>query len=199
MSRQEGEAATTTEFRGAGSPVRYFAYGSNMAAARLRARVGAIRRVGVFALQGHDLRFHKAGSDGSGKCDAFYTGAPTHRVEGLVFELTQPGLHLLDSFEGLGRGYDRARMRVESARGRQIEAFVYLATELDTDLLPYAWYRHHVLVGAYAAGLRREYVERIERVETKPDPDRDRARREFAIHTAESVGTRPAPSWSASV
>lgn len=45
-------------------PLYYFAYGSNMLAARLTAR-----RLGIATLPAWQLRFHKVGSDGSGKGD----------------------------------------------------------------------------------------------------------------------------------
>lgn len=51
--------------------ILYFAYGSNMSSARLRARVPSCRPIGIAFLPGHELRFHKRSKDGSGKCDAF--------------------------------------------------------------------------------------------------------------------------------
>lgn len=53
--------------------MKYFAYGSNMSLLRLWQRVPSAVRIGVFTLQGHQLRFHKLGKDGSGKCDAYQT------------------------------------------------------------------------------------------------------------------------------
>jgi len=61
----------------------YFAYGSNMAAERLRARVPSARLMGSAVLAGHALRFHKPGSnDGSAKCDAALRGARALQLPG---------------------------------------------------------------------------------------------------------------------
>ena len=43
--------------------MHYFAYGSNMSVARLRMRTPSARKVGLFRLASHDLRFHKRGAD----------------------------------------------------------------------------------------------------------------------------------------
>ena len=48
-----------------------FAYVSYMSVARLRMWAPSAMKVGLFWLASHDLRFHKRGADGSGKCDAF--------------------------------------------------------------------------------------------------------------------------------
>ena len=86
--------------------MKYFAYGSNMSLARLQQRTPEVRRLSSCVLPGHSLRFHKAGRDGSGKCDAFLTGNPRDRVMGALFELCPEQKPDLDRVEGLGRGYD---------------------------------------------------------------------------------------------
>ena len=76
---------------------KYFAYGSNMSIARLRARVPGAERTGVFTLHEHALRFHKLSrNDGSGKCDAFYTGNASDRVVGALVELEPVGSDLIE-------------------------------------------------------------------------------------------------------
>lgn len=54
--------------------VLYFAYGSNMLFARIRERVFSVKRIGVAALRGYKLRWHKVSVDGSGKCNVVPSG-----------------------------------------------------------------------------------------------------------------------------
>ena len=70
--------------------MKYLAYGSNMSLNRLRSRTPSARRLGVFELRRHKLKFHKVGQDGSAKCNAFFTGIDTDIVEGVGFEIN-PG------------------------------------------------------------------------------------------------------------
>ena len=68
--------------------MKYFAYGSNMHPARLKARLPNILCIsGIFTLPGHTLRFHKVGKDRSAKCDAFYTGNKADHVLGVLYEI----------------------------------------------------------------------------------------------------------------
>jgi gamma-glutamylcyclotransferase len=146
--------------------MNYFAYGSNMSLKRLRQRVPSARKVGVFSLPGYQLRFHKVGKDGSAKCNAFFTGDQLDGVQGVVFTLDLNEIALLDTVEGLGRGYEKQHVRVLSASGDEVEAFTYIATNINDALLPFSWYRHHVLTGARDANLSPDYLAKIERVET---------------------------------
>ncbi|MCK8517216.1 gamma-glutamylcyclotransferase [Methylonatrum kenyense] len=160
-----------------------FAYGSNMSLQRLRARTPSARPLAVATLTGHRLLFHKASRvDGSAKCDAFRTDDPDDRVHGLLFELAAAEKPLLDEFEGLGRGYEEARVPLVTADGRSVRAQMYVATDIDPALRPYNWYRTHVLMGARQHGLPAHYLTRIEAVETWRDPDPVRSARELALY-----------------
>lgn len=110
----------------------YFAYGSNMSLRRLRQRVPEVAVQGRAVLAGYDLRFHKVGSDGSGKCDAFFTGDSTDILYGVLYHLPASGKPVLDRIEGLGAGYDERTVAVRLANGSQVEAVTYVATELDS-------------------------------------------------------------------
>src|SRR5450631_1314447 len=86
--------------------VRYFAYGSNMLTARLRERAPSATAIGIGQLEGHALRWDKhSWRDGSGKCDAEFTGQRSDVVWGAVFELAPEDKPALDQAEGLGNGY----------------------------------------------------------------------------------------------
>jgi hypothetical protein len=162
--------------------MRYFAYGSNMATPRIRARVPSARPLGVFDLPGHELRFHKIGRDGSAKCDAFFTGRGRDVVQGVVFDIAVGEIGALDTAEDLGRGYRKRTLVVTNPAAGGIEVFAYFAIAIDQGLRPFSWYQHHVLAGARCAGLRPGYLRRIEGIESIRDPDPARERREMAIH-----------------
>ena len=123
------------------------------------------------------LRFHKRGKDGSGKCDAFYTGVDGHRLFGVVFGISQEQSKVLDCFEG--PDYERRSVSVrigDGAGGGLVDAYAYVAFAhaIDTDLAPYPWYHAFVLHGATVGGLPEDYLRALRAVTTNPDPDAQR-------------------------
>jgi len=163
--------------------VAYFAYGSNMRSAWLRARVpnAAVHRRAE--LRDYELRFRKRSSDGSSKCDV--VPADGRVVHGVVFEIPLDEKPTLDAAEGLGRGYQEIRCTVTTPEGVSIEAFMYVAeaNAIDEDLLPYSWYKRIVLAGAREHGLPAAFVATLEQMECRDDPEDERAQR--ALRRAE--------------
>lgn len=166
----------------------YFAYGSNLATARLRARVPSARCLGRAVLPGHRLAYHKRGADGSAKCDAYYTGVAGDEVHGVVFAIAAAQLPSLDAAEG--PRYERVELAVAGEDGRPLTALTYraLPAYIDGGLTPYCWYRDHVLRGAREHGLPEGYVAERLAVACAEDPDAERCRRERAVHA------EPAPA-----
>ena len=162
--------------------LNYFAYGSNMSLQRLLQRTPSARALGCYSLPGHQLRFHKTGRDGSGKCDAFHTGASDDVVLGVLYRLARHEKPALDRAEGLGYGYREKSVTVYSRLGQAAHCFCYFATRTDHTLAPYSWYKEHVLIGAREAALPLEYIAGIERVPAVADPDARRASEQRAIH-----------------
>lgn len=160
----------------------YFAYGSNLSLARLRARVPSAQRLGIYALPEHQLRFHKAGRDGSAKCDAWLCEGVEHIVHGAVFAMSPADKPALDEAEGLGWGYAEKQVAVVGPDGEALEAFTYCAIRLDPSLRPYHWYLDHVLRGAQECGLPEEYIMAIRQIESMDDPDSARDTLERALH-----------------
>jgi len=166
-------------------PTEYFAYGSNMATARLRQRMPSAQPLGIATLPGHELRFHKRSKDKSAKCDAFETGDGA--VIGVLFKFDPKERGELDAAEGAGKGYDAKVVTVINSNGRRRKVLTYLASPgaIDDRLKPYSWYKDHVLAGAKDHGLPHDYVaECIEAVEAVEDPDRARDQRERAALAA---------------
>lgn len=88
-----------------------FAYGSNMLLSRIRERVSSARSLGTAVLKGHQLRWHKASKDGSGKCDVIRSDSVDATVHGVLYEIAQHQKVELDAAEGLGNGYDEKQAR----------------------------------------------------------------------------------------
>lgn len=161
----------------------YFAYGSNMAIERLRARVSSAELICVAVLDHHQLKFHKPSKkDGSGKCDAAHTGNPEDRVFGTLYSIQDSQLPKLDVFEGCGYGYERKTVTVNSEWNEIFLAETYIATQIDSRLRPLDWYKEHVLRGAIAAGLPSNYIDEIQAIVADVDSDEKRRTTELAIY-----------------
>lgn len=154
-----------------------------MSLARLSARIPSVVRTGVASLPGYTLVFHKAGErDGSAKCDAFFTDDPSHEVLGVVYGIDPDDKRRLDIIEGVGYGYENRLVAVRLLDGGIVSAWVYCATAIDSSLLPFDWYREHVVRGAIENGLPDHYISLIRAVPAMSDPDPERAARELSIY-----------------
>jgi hypothetical protein len=124
----------------------YFAYGSNLATARLRARVPSAVARGVARAPGYALRLDKLGADGSAKANL----RPDRGSEvwGVVYALDPGHWPDLDACEP---GY--ARVGIEVWEGdASLRAQTYLS-ERFTDALALAWYVQLIRDGASEHGL----------------------------------------------
>ncbi len=163
--------------------MKYFAYGSNMSVTRLRQRVPSAVALGCYSLAGHQLKFHKACEDGSGKCDAFFTGNAEDVIYGALYEICPSEKAALDEAEGLGQGYDIKDVLVLAADGSCIESYTYSATHTNENIKPYSWYVNHVLIGARETQLPDSYITiNISVVESIEDNDRSRDEQQRAMH-----------------
>lgn len=157
-----------------------FSYGSNMLRQRMTQRVPSARAVGMAVLRGHVLRWHKAGQDGSAKCDVVSTRAADDLVHGVVYQLLASEKHLLDAAEGLGHGYEEKQVVLESATGH-CTAWTYHATARDGALLPFTWYKALVVAGAIEHGLPQGYIRSLRAVPAIEDADAERSGRHWAL------------------
>ena len=156
-----------------------------MSLARLRARAPSVKRLGMYCLSKHKLTFDKIGTDGSGKCDAMYTGNDQDCIFGALYEIATDDKIVLDEIEGLGQGYDEKKVELESSDGtseKTIEAAMYYATSIKQGLLPYTWYLNHVLVGARETQVPADYLQSIAQTEAIKDSDKVREKAEFDLH-----------------
>jgi len=160
----------------------YFSYGSNMSVKRLTHRVPSARVHAVGNLTHHQLHFHKSSRDGSAKCNVALSDDPRDCVIGVVFTIKASEKIILDRIEGLGCGYKVKTVSVALMTGEVVDAFIYIADDIDERLLPYHWYKEHVLTGAKENELPDHYVEQIEAVVSIDDPDQARHDLELAIY-----------------
>jgi cation transport regulator ChaC len=159
----------------------YFAYGSNMLTARLRApeRCPSAEAQGIGTLSGRVLRFHKVSLDESGKCD-IAAGKPEDVVHGVAFKIASSEREQLGEAEGCGKGYDVTEVDVVTSQGT-IPCVTYIATRINDGLRPYDWYRSLVLAGALEHGLPEDYVTRIATTPAVSDPMPARKARQEAL------------------
>jgi len=162
--------------------IAYFAYGSNMAIERLRSRISSAQKICNATLVGHVLKFHKVSKDGSGKCDAAYTGNSPDKVIGVLYSIKKEELEELDKYEGCGYGYERKCVIISPTSGEQHKAETYVATRIDPNIRPFDWYKEHVLQGATSNDLPIDYIAMISTVTADIDPDTDRRTRELAVY-----------------
>ncbi len=139
----------------------YFAYGSNMDAARMQAR--ELRVTGAVAgrLAGFGLRFNKRSRHNPTWACANIIYAPEERVEGVLYQLANPEeIAKLDPHEGTPVYYSREYFAIEVAGGLQ-PAWTYVANpaSIDNRLQPARWYLEHLLAGR--AFLSDEYYARL--------------------------------------
>jgi cation transport regulator ChaC len=150
--------------------ILYFAYGSNLSSARLRARLVDVRPAGPARLADHRLALNKRGHDGSAKANILsHTG---ESVWGVLYELPHAHMEDLDRFEG---GYERAFVEVERREGDLVEAVTYRSTLLVEDWLPFDWYHAHLVAGAHEHGLPPEWIAHLEALPFRAGPPEDAA------------------------
>lgn len=155
-----------------------FAYGSNMAFARLQARLPNVERVTVAKLDDWRLTFRMQGHDGSSKCDI--EPVLGERVFGVVYALTKDEKAILDAIEG--ERYDCVDIRVSTQDGRSFDAFAYVANTHDDSLKPYPWYLNHVIQGAQEADVPDVYLTMLKNTLVQDDDDNERAEREWSVY-----------------
>lgn len=145
----------------------YFAYGSNMSLEQMNKRIteegGTFSVVGRAILRDFELRFNKASSRDASSGFANAVEKPGSVVEGILYEVDEKGMSLLDAFEGVpGRHYQREFLQVETPEGLKVEACVYVACpdKVREGLKPARGYLERLLEGR--AFLSQEYVRWLE-------------------------------------
>lgn len=131
----------------------YFAYGSNLSSARLRARVGEVRVEGRAVLAAHEHQFSKPGRDGTGKGHI----APHARrtVHGVLYALADDQFAHLATFEG---GYERATLSLSTPGGLVVTATTFVALQPGGAPAPSLAYLDHYRQGFVEHEIPRDYA-----------------------------------------
>lgn len=168
----------------------YFAYGSNMLAARLAHRCASATVVGAASVGGHRLSFDKLGVDGSGKATLHKVDDERARVPGVLFEISLPDRDHLDRAESAGVGYERVDSFCVTlgSSGEAVTATSYIASQTQAGLQPYDWYLALIVAGAWEHDLARHHVDRLAGSDFAIDRDEDRHARKLALRALRSSG-----------
>jgi len=143
--------------------IHYFAYGSNMHTGRMQERVPSAVPLETAALGGYELRFHKHGADGTGKCNI--VPIEDSQVLGVIYRMSSVERPVLDLIEGAD--YSRIWLQVTALEtNRPYRVFAYSAkpSVIDDRLLPESWYHEFVVSGAAMHGLPETYVRKLQAI-----------------------------------
>ncbi|MGH6871263.1 MAG: gamma-glutamylcyclotransferase family protein [Rhizomicrobium sp.] len=165
----------------------YFAYGSNMLTAWLKARCPGAEAFGI--AQAHDYRLafvKESKADGSGK--ATLLRVPGSVVHGALFRIPMNERPKLDRAEG--QDYQRDDNFVVAVTDMKVTTYLAVSSAINNSLKPYDWYRDLVRAGAKQHGLPTEYQNQLATVAADLDPDATRKSRQKAISYLEAAGMR---------
>ena len=151
------------EERKVSKKIAYFAYGSNMSTERLRKRVPSAKPIGRAKLPDKRLTCNKKSKDGSGKANL--TDNTGYIVWGVLYEIDEIELNKLDEVES---GYIRMIMKVITDEDSQVEAHVYVSSEITDDARPYNWYKKLIIDGAREHQLPESYVKYLKQTNQSP-------------------------------
>lgn len=134
------------------SPVKYFAYGSNMDCEQMAVRCPQSRVLGKGILPAYRFRI-----DGRGYAtvDEDLSGS----VQGIVWALSQEDEKNLDRYEGVPRYYTKQIVQVEHGEIRE-PMLIYVSTNRLKGK-PRTGYLERILLAAQAHGFLETYVEEL--------------------------------------
>jgi hypothetical protein len=154
----------------------YFAYGSNLDWAQIRKRCPSVKPVSVAAARDYRLAFTRFST--SRQCGAAdILPSPGSEVWGMVYEMDQAEIGVLDECEGFRPGRPReenAYERVEivvwktgsAASGQRVWTYV-VVRKLDPCPRPSAEYKRLMVNGARHWGFPAAYLELLEAIEVQ--------------------------------
>ena len=144
--------------------ILYFAYGSNMSAARMKQRLGweAPRRAAT--LKDFQLVFDQAGFNDPAWSPANIRSEQGGLVEGMVYEVEEKDLKILDGYE---KYYQRLEVKVMAAQEKKLDAVTYLSKKSRGEKPPNQEYLNFLLEGK--SFLSREYFDELSRIQVIPE------------------------------
>jgi len=154
-------------------PNYYFAYGSNMFEGQMKQRCPSAVFVSGATLHGFLRCFPQRSERWHGGV-AGVTAAPDESVEGVVYQLSDSDLLVLDGYEGVDSGrYKREAVEVVLENGGSITAWIYYATMGNGQHYPPSSdYIDTLLKGAVEHRLSEETVQYIVTIKNSGSPER---------------------------
>lgn len=145
--------------------IMYFAFGSNLSEKQMAERMPSFKKIANAKLKGYELSFPRACK--SERWD--YKGIASIRekegaeVQGVVYELTELGIHIMDWYEETDKGiYERITVNVETEQG-EMEVITYRCIEEEAHYIqPCEKYINQIIDSAKYHGLPVEYLESLE-------------------------------------
>ncbi len=138
--------------------MKYFAYGSNMAAAVMHGACPEHRFLGPARLPGYRFAFmRRSVRTGAGVADILPD--PEHTVWGALYELERDRLEALDRKETLGSAYEHLDVVVLRGDGSTHDAMAYsVIAKEPVEVPPSLAYAQGLLDGAHERSLPEDYV-----------------------------------------
>jgi cation transport regulator ChaC len=154
----------------------YFAYGSNMNWDQMRDRCPSTRFDSIVRADGYQLAFTRFSKNRQCGVADIVANAGS-RVWGVVFEIPDDEVNVLDQSEGYSPGrareknaYERRQLNVfrQVSNASPITVWTYVVVnKLKSSPKPSAEYKATILAGARHWKLPADYVEELERIETQ--------------------------------
>lgn len=147
----------------------YFAYGSNMHQEQMKTRCGNLAKImGKGCLKAYRLGFTHYSSVWSGGV-ADILPDPCAAVWGLVWNLPETGLQLLDDYEGFNRKpkiYARFHIPIEANGQTYADVWAYSVARKQGFIPPSNQYMDRLICGAEEGALPDEYIATLRTIET---------------------------------
>jgi len=140
--------------------ILYFAYGSNMSAARLKQRLGLEAPRRAASLKDFQLVFDQAGFNAPSWSPANIRSEQGGLVEGMVYEVEEKDLKILDGYE---KFYQRLKVKVMAAQQEKLDAVTYLSKKSRGKKPPPQEYLNFLIEGK--SFLSREYFDELSRIQ----------------------------------
>lgn len=141
----------------------YFAYGSNMERVFMKRLCPTAKFVAATILADHELTF-SGNSPMWGGGIANICGRPGHRVEGVVWEISDAECKTLDEYEGFPGLYLRQEIQVRTRSGKGLTAFAYIMGNPGREMPPAKRYLRLLISGAEEHGLSEEHIAFLESI-----------------------------------
>ena len=144
--------------------ILYFAYGSNMSAARMKQRLCWEASHRAATLRDFQLVFDQAGFNDPSWSPANIRSEQGGLVEGIIYEVEEKDLKILDGYE---KYYQRLEVKVMAAQEEKLDAVTYLSKKSRGEKPPTQEYLNFLLEGK--SFLSREYFDKLSRIQVIPE------------------------------